>query len=216
MTQNKSFLETAFSKNAKRMIQHKESGAYALTGRTGSGKTTLLKELILLFEEVYSKSTNGLEMFLFDGKGNAFEMFDDSIYIAKRSATLKDLGDNEQVLHPLTSALKVPTQITNSVGEITHKFIIIDECSVFQRLAPSDVKYLYWLVEHAKEHEMTVIIADQLECLDIFNSPSMTKFIRMVDFRTFKIRNSNRLIDVPYLSDDEFIEIQSDYQRKER
>lgn len=211
MTQNKSFLGTAFSKNAKRIIQHEKNGAFALTGYTGSGKTVLLKALILIFEDVYAKSTNSLEMFLFDGKGSAFKAFDNSCFIAKRSATLKDLADNDQLLHPLTSALKVPSQVTNNIGGYTRKLVVIDECSAFQNLAPNDIKYLYWLVEHAKELEMTVIIADQMENLDIFNNPAIAQLMRMTDFRTFKVKNSNRLIDVPYLSNDEFVEIQKDY-----
>lgn len=212
---NKSFDQTAFFKNAKRIIQREKNGAFALTGYTGSGKTELLKELIMIFEDVYAKSTNSLEMFLFDGKGSTFKMFDNSCFIAKRSATLKDLANNDQLLHPLTSALKIPSQVTNNVGGYTRKLIVIDECSAFQSMMPNDVKYLYWLVEHAKEREMTVIIADQLESLDIFNSPSINRFLRMTDFGTFKVRNSSRLIDVPYLSRDEMIEFQKQYQEED-
>ena len=62
---------------------------------------------------------------------------------------------------------------------------------------------------------MTVIIADQLENLDIFNSPSINRFLRMTDFGTFKVRNSSRLIDVPYLSRDEMIEFQKQYQEED-
>lgn len=215
MIQNKSFLETAFSKNAKRIIQHEKNGAFALIGYTGSGKTELLKELIMIFEDVYAKSTNSLEMFLFDGKGSTFKMFDNSRFIAKRSATLKDLANNDQLLHPLTSALKIPSQVTNNIGGYTRKLIVIDECSAFQNLMPNDVKYLYWLVEHAKEREMTVIIADQMESLDIFNSPAIAKLMRMTDFRTFKVCNSNHLIDVPYLSKDEMIKFQQQFQEKD-
>ena len=58
----KSFDQTAFFKNAKRIIQREKNGAFALTGYTGSGKTELLKELIMIFEDVYAKSTNSLEM----------------------------------------------------------------------------------------------------------------------------------------------------------
>lgn len=210
----KAFNHTAFFKNAKRVIQHEKNGAYVLTGYTGSGKTELLKELIMVFEDVYDKSTNSLEMFLFDGKDSTFKMFDNSKFIAKRSATFKDLANNDQILHPLTSALRIPSQVTNGVGGYTRKLVVIDECSAFKNQIPNDIKYLYWLVEHAKEREMTVIIADQIESLDIFNSPSINDFLRMIDFGTFKVRNSSRLIDVPYLSDDEMIKFQQHFQEE--
>lgn len=207
----KPFKKTAFFKNAKRIIQENKPGAYVLTGYTGSGKTELLKELILVFEDVYHQNTDDLEMYLFDGKGSAFKMFDNSRFVIKRSATLEDLANSEELLHPLTSSLKVPLHITSGA---TRKLIVIDECSAFQELVPSDVKYLYWLINKAKELGLTVIIADQNETLDIFNSSKIRKLLRMVSFETLKTSASHRLIDVPNVDNEEMMAIQKDFQEE--